>query len=169
MSNQTLAVISSDMRAVLDLLQEEGGELNTILESWFDDISKNLTEKVDAYHGRLEQLERLSDIARKRAQDAQAAARTIERMDSALRDRIKHAMTVMDTKEVRGVEWRYRVTPTKGSLVFQEERVPDRFKMQVTTTVVDKERLRAALEAGEIVSGAVIEPGFALRSYRNAT
>jgi hypothetical protein len=164
--SQTLTTITGDMSAVLDLVDQAQGELNPVLESWLAEIGTSLAEKVDAYVGRITALSLLADQCRARAQDAQKASRTLEGMQDALEDRIKHTMRVLGRTDLTGEEWRYKLSPTKGSLVVNEAEIPTNYTMQVTTTSVDKERVRASLDAGELVPGAEIKPGWQLRKYR---
>lgn len=165
--NKTLTKIADDMSAVIELIQQEDGELNPILEGWLDEIGSTLEEKVDSYVGRIGGLELMADQCRKRAQEATKAARSLESIQERLEERIKYTMNSMGRTELSGSEWRYKLTPTKGSLVVFEDQVPESYKIQVTTWSVDKERVRAALDSGLGVMGAVIKPGFQLRKYRS--
>lgn len=167
MKNQTLMDISNDMGAVLALIDEQEGELNPTLEAWLDEITTSLATKVDAYVGRIDGLEILADRCRKRAQDAAKAARTLEGMQARLEDRIKETMRFQGRTELTGTDWRYKLSATKGSLqILDETKIPPSLTMQVTTSVIDKERVRALLDAGEPVPGAEIRPGYQLRKYR---
>lgn len=166
MGNQTLMTISGDMAAVLGLIDEAQGELNPTLEAWLAEIGADLGNKVDCYIGRVDGLEMMADVCRKRAKDATAAARTIENMQAQLEDRIKLTMNELGRNELQGTEWRYKLTATKGSLQINEGELPAAYTIQVTTSAPDKERVRAELDAGKLIPGATIKPGFQLRKYR---
>jgi hypothetical protein len=164
---QTLMRITADLKAVLDLIDQEQGELTPVLENWLTDISNNLTHKVDAYKGRLDQIKLLAEECRKRAQDAQRAAQRLEHVQTALEDRIKEAMLNLGTMELKGSEWRYKLTPSVGRLELNEALVPKEFKVTTIVESADKAKIRAAIESGEVVPGAEIKPGFQLRKSLN--
>jgi len=166
--NHTLTTLAGDMAAVLELIDQAQGEINPTVEEWLTDITQNLATKVDAYVGRLDHLSLVADICRKRAQDAQKAAQTIERMQGQLEARIKDTITALGVSELSGNEWRYKISKTKGALVINESELPPLYMMTVTTQSPDKDRVRDALDKGATIPGAMIRPGFQLRKYRGS-
>lgn len=162
----TLIQRAQDARAMETLLEESGGELShPCMSSWLEEVQKNVAEKADHYVTMKDMLKAKAEQFRVESKAFQDAARQIESVLDAMNDRVKAAMAIMQTDEIRGNLYRFKLSNSAPKLLVDEYRIPDAFKMVVMVTNVDREKIKTALQAGEEVEGARLEPVSALRVY----
>mgnify|MGYP001561026313 CR=1 FL=1 len=162
----TLLSAAADARALEVLLQEAQGELSPELESWMDEVEKTVAGKVDAYHYILSRLEANEDHLRIEASALEAAARSIAKVRENMKARIKMAMLTMDTDEIKGSAWRFKLSPAQPRLVVDDEgKIPKDY--MVVSYSPDKDKLKAAIKSGAAIEGVHIETTDALRTYPN--
>lgn len=148
------------------LIEAESEEaLTKELSELFEQTDFALKEKADHYAYTLQRFEgETIPFLKKRAERFNSASRRIERFCDFLRTNIKVNLQRNGLQELRASSFAFKLSKTKPSLkIDAEELIPEDFKRVETKTVVDKESLRMALEAGEIINGAHLEEGVALR------
>lgn len=164
---RTLPEIMAQATAITQALIEAGGELSPELEKRLELNKQELAQKVDAYIFIDDRFQAEAKFFAERAKAYQKIARSFERLSDVLRERVKQVMVETDTKEIRGDEYRFVLSPTQPRLVIEEGKLPREFLIQVTTVTPDKERIKTTLKDGFEIPGATLEGGFALRSYLN--
>lgn len=162
-TSNTLATLAREASEISRLLLESEGELSPELEARLDVNAKNLVQKLDGYNYILDELD--GQVARwKRRRDAcSGIAKRFESQIERMRERIKLAMKEMGKPEIAGSYCKFQVRNSRPKLVIDDEaKIPESYKMVVTTTVVDKERVTSALKDGFTVQGAHLEENGAL-------
>lgn len=165
--SKTLPEIVAQVSLITQQIVENGGELSVDLEAVFDNVGAELAVKCDGYAFILDKLENEADFWKQRADSYAKVSKSCKALRERLNDNIKFAMQQMKTDEILGGEMRFKLSKLPPKVVMNPELIPDAYKMVVTETVPDKERIRADLVAGKQVEGAGLEEVFSLRKYAN--
>lgn len=168
MSAKSLLQITSEVNQLEQMLIEGGGEITETIESMLAIRDISLPEKVDSYSFVLQRLESNAQFYKERAAMFQNAAKTIENAQKSLKDRLKIAMHELQVTELAGNEVKYKLTASKPKLVIEDvEMIPLKYKREVISTEIDKEKIEQDLRENIEVIGAKLEPVFALRQSVN--
>lgn len=163
MADKSLIQISSEFNQVQRMVMESGGELTPQIERLFDIIELEKKDKLDAYDYVIGQCKSQSEFFRKKADEYLKVAKTYDRIERKLLDRIKEFMLKTGQNIVEGFSIVFKLVPCRERLIIDEALLPNEYKMQVTAWVEDKEKIDNALCSGKDVPGAYKEGGFALR------
>lgn len=165
---KSLVVIVNEALELERMLIESGGEVGETLEKMLAVNSAELAVKADGYVEIIERLESLGEHYKKRADFYAKIGAQCKTAAMRLENNIKFAMLELNVDEIKGVDMRFKLSPTSGSLnIIDEEMIPVEFKSEKITTVVDKKAIKDALSAGKEVQGAELIPGASLRVYAN--
>ena len=159
--------LASNMGTILAEVIEAGGELSPAIEQMLDGIGKDLARKTDSYVMVMDKLEADEAFWKAKAEAFARVARGCARVREEMKERVKAAIELTGEDEVRGEDFRFKLSPGKPRLVIEEDHVPMEWTLVVTERHPDKDRIRAALEAGETVPGAWMEQTKTLRKYVN--
>lgn len=157
---------TEDKLTLWELIASTGGELTPVLEAWLDEVEKNLQTKVDQYKFFQDELK--SEIQRLKAEatELSTAARSLERVEDALKSRIKDAMIKLGVTEMRGQSYRFKLSDSAPSLIIDDEtRIPG--AMTLVKIEPDKALIKSELLAGTVVPGARLQASHQLRTYVN--
>lgn len=146
-------------------LIQSGGEITPDI----DIAMRALAEDVDSTAMTLDRIEAAVSYWKKERDKASAVARGLERLSERLETTIKGEMRAKELTEMLGETTRFKLSPCPKRLVIDDERLDPSYKIQVTTLMPDKERIKRALESGETVIGAELTGGVSLRTYPNRT
>ncbi|MGZ3770043.1 MAG: siphovirus Gp157 family protein [Bdellovibrio sp.] len=167
MENKSLVLLVNEAMQIEQMLMESGGELTEEINKSLSVNSAELAQKVDGYDHILTRFESLEKHYKARAEFFKTIATQCKAAQDRLRDNIKFAMHEMGVSEIKGNDMRFKMAPTQGMLIIEDESmVPVEFKHEIVTTEIDKKALKDALLKGEL-PGAKLVPGFSLRSYAN--
>jgi hypothetical protein len=168
----SLLDVRADYQALSDLLDQTDGEITEenepIIEALFEEIKQNVADKVDGYCGLLSRLESEKALAKSRKDQFAAAekakTRAIEFLESRLLDFGLTTQLLTCAAEVPGKKakapgkkiettsgWTVGVQRNGGqSPLIIDEEFPevDEEYLKYLPPVIDKEKVRAALEAG---------------------
>lgn len=168
-TERNLLELANEARELESLIMDAGGELSPEVEARLNFNSLQLQQKIDSYVYVEEHFDAMEALWKRRAESCAAIAKRFARTREQLRDRVKFVMNEMQANEIAGKFYRYKLSATSGRLVIDSEAaIPTDFKMVVTTTVPDKDRIKDALKAGFQVPGAHLEGGVQLRTYEVA-
>ena len=168
MDNKSLMNIVNESVAIENMLIESGGELTPEIEQALRVTEENLTAKADGYHLIIERFDTLEAYYKSRAEFFKQVSTQCSNVVSRLKNNIKYAMAELNVDEIKGLDVRFKLTPTSGSLVIEdEELIPIEFKTEVVSTVLNKPAVKAALSVGGVVPGAKLEKGSSLRVFAN--
>jgi len=156
----TLFELSADMKALDDILAENGGDLSSpqseeILSQWENELENDLSQKVDGYCRLIRELE---SRAKARADEA---ARLMERstIDESLGRRLRERLRlVWEARRLPAIEtasFRVSLARNGGKAPLDVHGiVPPEFTKSKTVVEPDKERIREALDRGETLDFA---------------
>lgn len=161
----TLMQRVDDRLALWATIYNMDGEVDQFIEKWLTDVETGLAHKVDNYKFILDELETESDRLDDEAKKLKAASDTVDRIATALKDRIKFVMDKMATDDLSGNLWRFKLANTKPALEIDEGKLPPQYLIEVISKEPDKDRIRSLLELGEKIPGCQLEPKKSLRSY----
>lgn len=161
---RTLFDLAADMRALDDLLLECGGDITNeataaAVDAWFAENQDRLGEKVDAYVALIREFE-----ARKVALVAErdrliSRIRTAENAADGLKRRLQMAMESIGTTKIETDTNTVAIQNNGGKAplkIIDEAAIPEAYGDMVWR--ISNERIREALEKGETVPGAMLEP-----------
>ena len=166
MSGYTLPALIQQAADLESRLAESGGELTPEVEAALSKVEL-IPEKVDAYAFILDRLKSATAYWQEEYRNSRAIAEACEKARDRLKLALKMAMKGAGLTDLNGVNKRFKLSDSGGSLVIDEGALPATYLMEVVTLKPDKERIRAALEAGEKIPGAQIVPGTRLAAYAN--
>lgn len=166
-TKSTLYSLVIQAQAIEQKIMEAGGELTPEVEEALTRVDLSLAEKVDGYDFVIERMENQSEYWKAKAALFSKIAKSYETARERLKNSIKDAMVSLGKTEISGNDVRFKLQNNAPKLVIDDTKIPDGFKMQVVTTVVDKERIKSALKDGIPVQGASLEQGQHVRSYAN--
>lgn len=162
---KSLALLAEEKSNIERILEESGGELTPEIEEQLNELDLQTAHKLDGYYAFMERCKSVGELMEARAVELQKIANGHFNLAERLKKGIMFAMSTMGVQEIVGNMKRAKLSPTKGRLVIDEKLLPEEFKIQVTTMVPDKERIREKLELFEEVPGAKIEGGQSVRFY----
>lgn len=162
----TLPEITRAANDVAVMLMENGGELTPEIEKFLSELDLKTKAKVDGYALMIERMKLEQGFWKEQAEAASAIAKACEAVGKRIKGAILNTMGSEGIEEISGNLKRAVLTSTAGSLdITDAEAIPEEFKMKVTQTVIDTEKVRAALDAMEDVPGARIKGGLSIRFY----
>lgn len=168
-ATQSLIELASEAQVICKLILESGGELSPELEQKLDVNTTALLAKVDSYVFIEEHLEANAALWKRKADACKSIHDRYVKAQDRLRDRIKIGMQVLERDELKGKNYRYKLSKLKPKLVISDPvKLPIECKMVVSETVPDKEKIKSLLEDGIEVPGASLEPVYQLRDYENS-
>lgn len=166
MEPRTLMELSEMAQYIDRQLVESGGEITPEIDQLITQLELAVPQKVDGYNVVIERLENQMEYVKTHIDSMTKYRRAISSTLDRLKSNIKNYMVVNGKKEVLGHETRFVLTSAKEKLVVDESLIPENWKMTVTERVADKERIKDALSLGITITGAKLEGGYGLRTYR---
>lgn len=160
MSN-TLQNIIYNHKSLEELILENDGIISDenqeqILDQWMAENKNQLVEKIDSYAYKIKSLEQASASIKDKAKIMLAKAKTLENLSNNLNQRLFFAMKELglDIIESRHT---FKINKNPPSLVIEnEDKIPLVYKIQETTWIIDKEKLKQDLKSMPI-DGARLE------------
>lgn len=169
-SHRTLYAITDDLQALDEMLIELGGDISDpkvaeAIDAWMAELDRDLTRKADGYASLIKEIEARAKARTEEAKRLTDRARVDENAAAALKSRMLYAMQARQMKTIETARFKLSVTGNGGKtpmVVTDEKAIPEKFHRVVV--MVDTDKLRDALEAGQTVPGASLAPrGFHLR------
>jgi hypothetical protein len=170
----TLFELTSDLRALDELLEERDGditdpEVERAVTNWFAELSSNEGAKLDCYVGYIRTLEMEASAARAEAEQYEAKAKTREKRVAWLKDRVKlhleqthRAKVETATKRVIAIQPNGGMAPLLMADPLDPAALPDEYVR--VKREPDREAIRRALADGAVLPFARLgEKGTHLR------
>ena len=162
----TLTALAVEAMQLAQMIVEAGGEISPEVEARLDVNQEMIRKKTDNYVAAMDQFELQSEYWKKKADACRTIAKAFEAMNDQMRDRIKFVLNEMQMNEIRGDEYRFKLSKLKPKLVIEKsEAVPKEFSMQVITRVPDKEKITQMLNDGFSIEGCRMEDVYRLSHY----
>jgi hypothetical protein len=147
--------ITADLAALDDLLAEVGGDISNpdvaeTVEAWFAELDTNLVEKVDGYAALITEMRHRAETRKAEAERLANRARIDDNAADWLAGLLRAALDARGLKKLETARYTVAVAGNGGKapLVLGEE-IPADWLRTVSRTEPDKDRIRAALEAGQ--------------------
>ena len=120
-------------------------------------MQQQLKEKVESYAGLIQHLEGLAELRKKESDRLAKLAKTTELKAERLREALKNGLKFVQVEKV--VTNRYEVSVRKNGgktpmVITEENIIPDEWKKTKTVVELDKDKIREALEGGELLDFA---------------
>lgn len=90
---------------------------------------------------------------------------SLENAVQRMKGNLKKAMLENNVTRIDGETVYYRLSKAKAKLIIDDQSLPGKYLMEVVVYKPDNERIRHAIESGETITGAQLEPSYSLRSY----
>lgn len=160
--------ITSELQAVIDGILEGGidsPEAQQALDEHLAGLDEALDQKAEDYAAVIMSLQARSDARAAEAKRIRELANADATVAQRLKERLKQAMETTGRVRIDTTRFRLTVANNGGKqpmLIEDESAIPPEFIVQVPE--VDKDAVRAALEAGRSVPGCTLVPrGTSLR------
>lgn len=147
--------------------QDEGDTSEEVVQTLVS-LENQIANKVDSYVYVTDRLKVEAEYMKEKAKEFSNAARVLTNAADRIKLRVKEVMRESDMTEIKGEDFRLKLTPTKPRLVLGDmEDIREDYKVEVIVKQIDKDKIVEALMAGLEVEGAHFEESFALRKYVN--
>ena len=166
---KTLQELLSFEKEAHYLLDENGGLITERVGVLMDALERELPEKVDRTRGFLDAVDFNVSRLKAKEKEFRVPRLALESVYEMAKARIKNTMESMGKHELVGADYIFKLGKGKKKILIDEPFLPPEFKKIIvtTTTVVDFEKIEAALERGEKVSGVATEGQFRLLQQTN--
>ena len=164
--NKDLITVLNRAHEIEIALMESAGEVTPQIQDMI--TIKNIEEKeiVDSYEVIMDRLEIAESYCKNKSQQFAMMARSYGGLRDNMRSGIKSKMLETGRQEITGHDIRFKLSRTQPSLnIVSEDLIEEQYKKQVTTTVVDKDKIKTDLKQGKEVLGAELVENVSLRKY----
>lgn len=156
----SLFELSSNVAALEAALENEADP--TALQALVDELVANkegFQAKVENYAGYIGELQSVADARAVEAKRVGELAKQTANKVARLREALREALLRVGAKKVSTTRYEVAVRKAGGKapLVIDETRVTDEWTVTKTVVEPDKEKIRAALEAGEVLDFAELK------------
>ena len=159
----TLYTISGDLLAILNELEENGGELTPDLEQALAITEGQFTEKAVDYGLAILNLDAMAEAAKAEKERLAGLQKFYENAKKRLAETLSGAMRALDHPKVETPTLRLSLRHTQATEIDNADDIPARFKMTKVETVIDKAAVKKAIVAGEDVPGAHLNDNYNLQ------
>ena len=165
----SLYAIKSEMEAILEAILEGGAdcaEAQDALNSHLEGLDAALEDKADSYAGLVRSLELRRDARKAEAQRIRQLAEADDALADRLKARLKEAMEATGKLKLDTPRFKLAVAGNGGKQPLEVNVEPTALAPQFQAVKIEanKDAIRAALEAGETVTGCALLPrGTSLR------
>ena len=155
---KTLVDLDRDQRMLLDAIEageftsEEGKEL-------LDKACTDLCEKCDSYGIIEARLKAAAAFWKEQKESCYQAEKTFSNAVERLRERMRYVLAGRPDQMLQGQFYRYFLSPSKDTLVIDEDKLPNEFKITHVELIPDKALIEKELKAGKEISGACLKTG----------
>jgi hypothetical protein len=162
-----LKEILNHLYIIESTLNTNGGEITAELDQAFEMTNTALADKVDAYAVMMDRCDSLELEYKQKADLFSRVSKGFAKVKQSMEDRIKLSSKQLGD-DIRGNDWRFNVSDTKGKLVVHDESlIPISYFDKTEKYVLNNDRVRKALEAGVAIEGVEIVINKSLRRYTN--
>lgn len=156
----SLYAITTEMQSLLDAFDSHGAEspeAEAAIREHAAAIAEAFDAKADSYAALIKCCEARASARAEEAERMLALARSDDALADRLRRSLLEAMQVTGRVKVETARFRLAVRANGGKvpvLVDDEAALPVEYRVPVVTHKVDRDAIRAALDAGQAVAGA---------------
>ena len=158
----SLFELEQDLIALRHCLEkEEDGEIDPVLLDWITEKEGQLEKKVEGHCGVIAELESMAAAREAESKRAMTLAKSDAAKAARMRKVRLSALHKLQIDRIDTIRHKVRLQNAGGKLplvIDPFEVIPDRFQKTVTTTEIDRDAVRTALDAGEVLSFASLAP-----------
>lgn len=154
---------AKELEDLIDPIQEGdvSEEVAAQLAKFLIEAKEDFAQKVDDYASVISELEARAEMRDAEAARITALAKSDSKRAAWLAQMLKESLAAREIKKIQTPRYRVSVAGNGGiqpMVLFPNEDIPPEFQKTVTTTETDTQKIRAALEAGEILTFAMLKP-----------
>ncbi len=165
---KSLMTIAQEVVDLEKALIESGGLIDEEIEKRLAIKDLDLPVKVDNYAHILKRLDITSDHFRAQAHFFSQVARGIDSANDRLRENLKQAMEVLATNELKGQNFKLKMSRSKPAVIIENlDLIDGQFVVIETVKTPDKKAIAKHIESGGTVDGVRLEGQASLRIYPN--
>lgn len=169
-SPQTLKNLMSEWREVMAAIDDSQGELTPEIEQRLALLDVSIPEKIDAWGYVMERMKSEHEFWKDRRKQDHEIELKYERHLEFATVRLKGIMFEMGVTEMRGHDVKFQAVNSRAKLTIQDEGlIPAKYLTERLVYDIDKDTLRADIEAGIQIEGVRLEKVTALRRTVNST
>ena len=166
--SKALQLIVNEVAQLEQMLIESGGEITPEIENMLAVKDVQLPEKIDGYYSIIERFELIQDFYKQKADAMSRLAKAASQVSDRCKDNLKLAMQELNVDELKGQDYRFKLSPSNPSVIIPDESLLDQsYTITKTVTSIDKKRILEDLKLAVKVMGARLEENFSLRKYLN--
>lgn len=164
--NQSLFQITKNLHELELAIIENNGELSKELEESISTETIAKERKIEQYYNLMQRCQLIDEQFSMRAKILTQIAKGAETVSKKLRNNLKFAMKLLETNELCGDTIKFKLTKDTLDLnIFNENVIPVSYFKEVTTYVIDKEKIIKDLKQGIAVEGCELITKNQLRTY----
>jgi hypothetical protein len=149
-------------KAILEL-----GDDSTEINQFLDNIKENLATKADNYHFTMKRLKYSAAMLKEKAELFSKASRSLDQVEKKMKERIKMAMTILDSNEIKGSDIVFKLSKNDPKIKVDLAWLPSEYKKERISFEIDIEKIEKETEQGIVISGVELEPSYTLRTSVN--
>ncbi len=166
--SKSLVAMANDVAQVEQALINSEGAITPEIEALLSCKDLELPEKVDGYAYRHSRFAVMEAWYKEKAEEFLKIAKSYAKAQATLKENAKTAMELLGTDELKGNDWRLKVSKAKPSVKIENlDQIGGEYLISEMVTRVDKNKIAAALSDGHKVPGAELESNISLRVYAN--
>lgn len=166
--SSTLKELLIESSQLEDQLVATAGELTEELEQSLMLLEIKIPEKVSRTMGLIDRLEMEADNLYSKAQKYLMAQKALSGLRERLLANVKHNMITNNLDSLKGTDESFTLTEGKKTVIISDySALPKSYNPETITSQPDKEKIRQAIERGEVVPGATLQSSFVLRRKIN--
>lgn len=156
---RSLWEITEDLRALDQLIEEQGGEICEITDEISNEINLLLSTKADGCAEYVKSLEEQSESIDKRIEELKTLQKRIDGKREKFLSYVDICMRRINLEEAKGSFYRFSFRKAPPSVLITDENlIPVQFIVERVSISPDKKAILDALKKGEKVAGAEIAP-----------
>ncbi len=161
----TLAELTKTTNHILELIAYSEGELTEEVEQWLTVTQTQLVQKTDNYALFFEKADSEIDFLKQQASFFTKAARQLSNTIDRLKDHMKEQMRLMDTTELDGHYYRFKLSKTKPKVLINEDLLPAEYTREKVIIEPDKTKIYEDAQTGKQIPGVTLQESWGLRKY----
>lgn len=158
---KTLYEIGKDQLALIGDIEMNDGEITEEIQQRIDLLAENFEQKAISYGFVIKQFEGEESLINAEIQRLQELKKKSQKASDYLKERISGAMIEFGIEKIETPTLKLSFRKSESVEVFDESQLQQKFFQYKTT--IDKTEIKAALKAGEIVTGARISTNMNLQ------
>lgn len=154
MNTPTLYGITADMQQILQLIEENEGEMTPEIEQALAITEDQFVQKAEDYGKAILNLKAMASAAKSEKDRLSGLQKFYENAYKRLESALSTAMQVFDRERVENASMRLSLRRTTATEVTDLDQVPSEYKTTKVEVVADKTAIKKAIQSGEDVPGA---------------